>query len=629
MVPNDTIPSVMNYANSCTALKAAPTCEQVRAGVIPLDSLPAAWWNCMWYDTNKAVNCTRYALTSIIQEINSVLAAAGRQVDQCCVDQLYESIEGIRQTIGTNLYAGAVKSSSTGGQVSIDGTTGMMTVNGVGNAASLTTSSHTVVNAINELNQVYTGCINALVTNIDTVDNIKANTAHAVEQTSYGVGNAADYGHLKISDTYDCCVGAAVDGLTASQKAVSDMYNYYASMQSTDKECACRINPSIVSINAFNCPEEYAIGTTTSGFSELYCIPGLYKGNSGENALYLGNVCCPSIISTCFQGANCTITFGSSWNACTYCYTSTSASMYVPNATDYYYTNQYFSSVGLYLFRTMIAQVGNQRIRSCSSSSDCCLNTDALYGELPQQWNCCRGYITCRPNFSGAVIFNYWSGIPLFTYCCRSMYGTISMNCLWDCLDCTIKVNNCTLIHCRCLYDYQPFQSGYYAAAYTTKHCSSDYCPAIHVNFNLYMLPFACSCELDKYQAAYLGGRVSRECVNTEGIIWYTPPQCIRPNTQFNSCSENCYVMYNYAEGGISRCARMGDCGCFCAPLLWCFMSLGCHFFNYACRCPPYTWMQCFTYYMNACHSTRQAIELAHCNCFASQPPIYHFYIES
>lgn len=277
MIPNDTIPSVMNYANSCAALKAAPTCEQVRAGVIPLDSLPAAWWNCMWYDTNKAVNCTRYSLTSIIQEINSVLAAAGKQVDPTCVNQLYESIETVRQTIGNSICAGAVKSSSTGGEVSINAN-GIMTVNGVGNAALLTTSSHVVVNAINELNQVYTGCFSILNTNIDTVDNIKANNSHAVAQTSYGVGNAYDYGHLKISDAYDCCVGGVAEGLVASQKAVSDMYNYYASMTGGAKECTNQVY-----VHAFCCPDVgvlpnryLAISRNTYGYMSLSTLSNIW-----------------------------------------------------------------------------------------------------------------------------------------------------------------------------------------------------------------------------------------------------------------------------------------------------------------------------------------------------------------
>lgn len=51
--------------------------------------------------------------------------------------------------------------------------------------------------------------------------------SHAVTTTTYGIGTASNYGHVKLSDTYNSTVtnGAAANGMAASQKAVADFYN--------------------------------------------------------------------------------------------------------------------------------------------------------------------------------------------------------------------------------------------------------------------------------------------------------------------------------------------------------------------------------------------------------------------
>lgn len=414
MVPNNIIPSVMNYANSCAALKAAPTCEQVRAGVIPLDSLPAAWWNCMWYDTNRAVNCTRYGISSIIQEINSVLAATGRQVDQCCVNQLYESIEDIRQTIGTNLCAGAVKPSLTGGQVSIDGTTGIMTVNDVGNAALLTTSSHTVVNAINELNQVYSNCLGTLATNAGTIDSIKVNKAHASTSTAYGVGNAADYGHLKISDTYNANLN--LSGMAASQKAVSDMYGYFASMVSGIKACT---NTVVTYYPGVNCTAGYLLTTTTSGYTQ-------------------------PVINTCLF-IDCFHRFSSDITTC-YAWASTPwflNTLYMQICSrDIYMKSLQYQNIGVPISLTPYAY-GFNSIGSCNINTNlrivCCApNTsalgfygcDVLIGEI-RQYQCTSwcyqhgSQSTCR---SGVIALAGWNCIQLCNGCVPRRCITASIN---------------------------------------------------------------------------------------------------------------------------------------------------------------------------------------------------------
>ena len=213
--------AVMTYGTSAY-YKAAPSPEQRATGVVPLDSLPAAWWNCMWCDTNSAINEARDAIGSFIDEVNTLLANADIQPNCNCVDTIYRAINKIRQTLGNATTAGAVKSSSQPSEVAIDQTTGMMSVNCLGNAASLTTSARTVVGAVNELKSTYDQCF----TDTGTALSGKAPTSHVSDLTTYGVGNADCYGHLKISDTYTCDLGCT--GMAASQTALYCVYDFAA-----------------------------------------------------------------------------------------------------------------------------------------------------------------------------------------------------------------------------------------------------------------------------------------------------------------------------------------------------------------------------------------------------------------
>ena len=247
MIATNPVPAVCNYG-SAAPYRALPDANQIRAGVIPLDSLPAAWWNCMWYDTNLAVNCARYGIGILIDEINTVLDRAGVCINPNCVDQLYQSIDKIKNIIGNTTAPGSVKSSSCPGEVSIDPTTGVMTANCVGNANNLTTNSHTIVGAINELKSVYDCCVSDINGCLTSLQNSKAPVNHASASTTYGMGSATDYGHLKVSDTYTSLVGCACDGVAASQSA---MYCVYALASQT----------SIVLGDTAGCP----LGTASAG----------------------------------------------------------------------------------------------------------------------------------------------------------------------------------------------------------------------------------------------------------------------------------------------------------------------------------------------------------------------------
>lgn len=58
-------------------------------------------------------------------------------------------------------------------------------------------------------------------------DNIGAPPkSHAVANTTYGGGNATNYGHVKLSDTYTSSAGNASQSVAASSQAVTDTYKY-------------------------------------------------------------------------------------------------------------------------------------------------------------------------------------------------------------------------------------------------------------------------------------------------------------------------------------------------------------------------------------------------------------------
>lgn len=223
MIPSNPIEQIFNYAGNAQYCN-LPTPEQMSAGVVPLDSLPASWWNKMWADTTSRITEAREAVGIMINELCNVLVAAGICPQCNCLDQLYQSIDVIRKTLATATCPGAVVSSSDANKVAV-ASDGTMTVNCFGNAAALTTSAHTVVGAINELKSTYD---NALTNMGNTVAG-KAPISHASADATYGVGTASAYGHLKISDQYTSVL-AACSGVAASQKAVADVYAYAANI---------------------------------------------------------------------------------------------------------------------------------------------------------------------------------------------------------------------------------------------------------------------------------------------------------------------------------------------------------------------------------------------------------------
>lgn len=225
MTPQNDMCPICSYGSSAQYCS-WPSDEQRRTGVVPLDSLPAAWWNNMWADATNRINEARDMVGQLITELNSVLAQAGICPQAACTDQLYQSINKIRQTLATSTVAGSVVGSADTNKVAVaaDGT---MTVNCFGNAAALTTTASTVVGAINELKSTYDCCISDLNTAVTGLGTSKAPNNHASDQTTYGVGSATAYGHLKISDSYSAVL-TECSGVAASQYALATVYTCLA-----------------------------------------------------------------------------------------------------------------------------------------------------------------------------------------------------------------------------------------------------------------------------------------------------------------------------------------------------------------------------------------------------------------
>ena len=104
------------------------------------------------------------------------------------------------------------------------------TTYGAGNATNyghvkLSDTYNSVVSGAAATNSV-AASQNALGNAYIALNNAKAPKSHAASDTTYGAGTATNYGHVKLSDTYKSAVsnGAAANGVAASQNALANAY---------------------------------------------------------------------------------------------------------------------------------------------------------------------------------------------------------------------------------------------------------------------------------------------------------------------------------------------------------------------------------------------------------------------
>lgn len=212
-----------------------PTPSEQAAGMVPLDTVPADWWNMMFQNLTTQLNNTVTAFNQIYSELLYVITSTGGTPSESDTTQLYQALNSLRQTsTGTADAAGSVKSSSTSGKVSIDAN-GIMTPNGMGVPTSLNTTSKEIVGAVNELKQALADLNDALRNAITDACNARAPTSHAAADTTYGAGTGSNYGHVKLSAATNSSSGEA-DSIAATPsavKAVADDLSSYKTSNAT------------------------------------------------------------------------------------------------------------------------------------------------------------------------------------------------------------------------------------------------------------------------------------------------------------------------------------------------------------------------------------------------------------
>ena len=219
MKPAKDIETMGVYASESQYVS-GPTEEQQASGTVPLDTLPADWWNWLWKEITTRINEAASDVQGLYQEILAILGEANITPDPLLTNQLLVAIQTLIRRVGTEAIAGAVKSSAQSGRVAISAD-GIMTVNGLGTPNTLNTTSHEVVGAINEIHSTlksYTSNTNATLQGL--LDG-KAPTSHANSGTTYGAGTASLYGHVKLSDTANSSLGAS-NGTAVTPKALAD-----------------------------------------------------------------------------------------------------------------------------------------------------------------------------------------------------------------------------------------------------------------------------------------------------------------------------------------------------------------------------------------------------------------------
>lgn len=138
----------------CAATKCEPNPVKYETGYIPGDVLPAEHLNWFLGNDTAGYNLLCAGVSSIEQELATVLSCAGCTPDPTSCSQVYNAV----------MY---------------------------------------------QINACITAC--------------SAPKAHASSETTYGVGNADCYGHLKLSDTFDSVLSAC-SGVAASQCALATAY---------------------------------------------------------------------------------------------------------------------------------------------------------------------------------------------------------------------------------------------------------------------------------------------------------------------------------------------------------------------------------------------------------------------
>ena len=218
MIPENPIETMDVYASQSQYLTGPDKAAQA-AGTVPLDTLPADWWNWLWQQVTKRINEASQAVESIHTEVLSVLQAASITPSEVSTTDLLNAIKAITRTVGSGDIAGAVKSSTKSGYVAID-SDGYMFPNGMGTPTALNTTAKQIVESINEVLASLNAYKTATNDSITGLTNSKAPNDHSSTATTYGIGTSTKYGHVKLSDATNGTEGES-GGVAATPAAVA------------------------------------------------------------------------------------------------------------------------------------------------------------------------------------------------------------------------------------------------------------------------------------------------------------------------------------------------------------------------------------------------------------------------
>ena len=276
------------YASQSSYLTPIPSAN-IERGVMPLDSLPADWWNWLW--NNITLNEARIVqfINSVFSEINSVLSAAGVTPSTASTTDLKTAIQKLATTVATSAVPGSVLSSTLSGKLRViaDGTA---SINGLGTPDQLETTSKEVVSAINEVLALAQG---------------KAPTSHASSDTTYGVGTTQQYGHVKLCDSASTV--AAASGVAATPAAVKSVADSLASYQSANNSAVAGKAPT----SHASSDTTYGVGTTQQyGHVKVTngCGLAISSGTISLNAP--GYNCTGTVTAVCYNGTKYTPSSG-------------------------------------------------------------------------------------------------------------------------------------------------------------------------------------------------------------------------------------------------------------------------------------------------------------------------------
>lgn len=279
------------YGANATSYRTPPTDQQRENGVIPLDSLPADWWNWLWYNTTSNLGEAQMDFNSLYSEIISVLTAAGISPSESSTEELRDAIISLARTIADTTYPGAVKSGTAAGQLNVNGTTGIGTINCLGNPTSLETTSATIVGAINEVNTALETLTN---TTIPGLANTYAPLDHSSTNTAYGIATETKFGHIRVCNGNGLCLQDGVLSMSASQQSsciglnVTGNAQYYPLVFGQSGLCTCADSCLYVSsaLNTYYDACSCVLCTRNSSIACLLCVgasPGIWvEAPSGE-----------------------------------------------------------------------------------------------------------------------------------------------------------------------------------------------------------------------------------------------------------------------------------------------------------------------------------------------------------